>query len=139
MTPATRFYTISSFEEVTKKTPEKSLLEPIRKSGGRNNLGRITSRHRGGGHKRMYRIIDFKRDKHGVTGTVASIEYDPNRASLIALVQYPDGDKRYIIAANGLKVGAKVTSGPQAEVEIGNALPERLFIMSNSPLEREDR
>jgi large subunit ribosomal protein L2 len=123
MTPATRFYTISSFEEVTKKTPEKSLLEPIRKSGGRNNLGRITSRHRGGGHKRMYRIIDFKRDKHGVTGTVASIEYDPNRASLIALVQYPDGDKRYIIAANGLKVGAKVTSGPQAEVEIGNALP----------------
>ncbi len=125
MTPATRFYSISTFEEVTKKDPEKALLRPIKKSGGRNNLGRITSRHRGGGHKRQYRIVDFKRDKHGVVGTIKAIEYDPNRASRIALVQYPDGDKRYIVAANGLKVGAKISSGPQAEVETGNALPLR--------------
>jgi large subunit ribosomal protein L2 len=123
MTPATRFYSISSFEEISKTKPEKSLVEPNKKSGGRNNLGRITSRHRGGGHKRMYRIIDFKRDKHGIAGIVSSIEYDPNRASRIALVKYPDGDKRYIIAAAGLKVGSKIVSGPQADVEIGNAMP----------------
>lgn len=125
MTPATRFYTISTFEEITKKKPEKALVEPNKKSGGRNNLGRITSRHRGGGHKRQYRIIDFKRDKHGIVGTIAAIEYDPNRAARIALVNYPDGDKRYIIAATGMKVGAKITSGPQAEVEVGNAMPLR--------------
>jgi large subunit ribosomal protein L2 len=123
MTPATRFYSISTFEEITKKEPEKALLESNKKSGGRNNLGRITSRHRGGGHKRQYRIIDFKRDKHGITGTIAAIEYDPNRAARIALVHYPDGEKRYIIAATGMKVGAKIVSGPQAEVDLGNALP----------------
>jgi large subunit ribosomal protein L2 len=123
MTPATRFYSISSFDEITKTEPEKSLVESNKKSGGRNNLGRITSRHRGGGHKRQYRIIDFKRDKHGIVGTVASIEYDPNRAARIALIHYPDGEKRYIIASTGLKVGAKIVSGPQAEIEIGNAMP----------------
>jgi large subunit ribosomal protein L2 len=125
MTPATRFYSISTFEEITKKKPEKALLQPNKKSGGRNNLGRITSRHRGGGHKRQYRIIDFKRNKHGIVGTISSIEYDPNRASRIALVNYPDGEKRYIIAATGMKIGAKIVSGPQAEVEIGNAMPLR--------------
>jgi large subunit ribosomal protein L2 len=123
MTPATRFYSISTFDEITKTTPEKALLESNKKSGGRNNLGRITSRHRGGGHKRQYRIIDFKRDKHGITGKITAIEYDPNRAARIALVQYPDGEKRYIIAANGMKVGLKIVSGPQAEVDFGNALP----------------
>jgi large subunit ribosomal protein L2 len=123
MTPATRFYSISTFEEITKTTPEKALLESNKKSGGRNNLGRITSRHRGGGHKRQYRIIDFKRDKHGIVGKIAAIEYDPNRAARIALIHYPDGEKRYIIAAIGMKVGAKIVSGPQAEIENGNALP----------------
>ena len=123
MTPATRFYSISSFEEITRKEPEKALVESNKKSGGRNNLGRITSRHRGGGHKRQYRIIDFKRDKHGIIGKVAAIEYDPNRAARIALIHYPDGEKRYIIASTGLKVGAKVVSGPQAEIELGNAMP----------------
>jgi large subunit ribosomal protein L2 len=123
MTPATRFYSISTFEEITKTTPEKALLESNKKSGGRNNLGRITSRHRGGGHKRQYRIIDFKRDKHGIVGKIAAIEYDPNRAARIALIHYPDGEKRYIIAALGMKVGAKIVSGPQAEIENGNAMP----------------
>jgi large subunit ribosomal protein L2 len=123
MTPATRFYSISAFEDITKKEPEKALLESNKKSGGRNNLGRITSRHRGGGHKRQYRIIDFKRDKHGIVGTIAAIEYDPNRAARIALIHYPDGEKRYVIAAIGMKVGAKIVSGPQAEIENGNALP----------------
>ena len=123
MTPATRFYSISTFEEITKKKPEKALLESNKKSGGRNNLGRITSRHRGGGHKRQYRIIDFKRDKHGIAGTIAAIEYDPNRAARIALIHYPDGEKRYIIAAIGMKVGAKIMSGQQAEIENGNAMP----------------
>jgi len=123
MTPATRFYSISTFEEITKKKPEKALLESNKKSGGRNNLGRITSRHRGGGHKRQYRIIDFKRDKHGIVGKIAAIEYDPNRAARIALIHYPDGEKRYIIAAIGMKVGAKIVSGPQAEIENGNAMP----------------
>jgi large subunit ribosomal protein L2 len=125
MTPATRFYSVSTFDEITKTTPEKALLEPIKKSGGRNNLGRITSRHRGGGHKRMYRVIDFKRGKHGIVGIVAAIEYDPNRSARIALIHYPDGDKRYILAPEGLKVGAKVTSGPAAEPEVGNSLPLR--------------
>ena len=123
MTPATRFYSISTFEEITKKEPEKALLESNKKSGGRNNLGRITSRHRGGGHKRQYRIIDFKRNKHGIVGTIAAIEYDPNRAARIALIHYPDGEKRYIIAAIGMKVGAKIMSGPAAEIENGNAMP----------------
>jgi large subunit ribosomal protein L2 len=123
MTPATRFYSISTFEEVTKTVPEKSLLAPIKKSGGRNNMGRITSRHRGGGHKRMYRVIDFKRDRHGVGATVTAIEYDPNRSARIALVQYTDGEKRYILAADGMKVGQKVMSGSGADVQVGNSLP----------------
>jgi large subunit ribosomal protein L2 len=125
MTPGTRFFSVSTFEEITKKEPEKSLLAPNKKSGGRNNLGRITSRHRGGGHKRMYRVIDFKREKHGVEAKVAAIEYDPNRSARIALLHYKDGEKRYIIAPDGLKVGSAVVSGPGVEVQVGNALPLR--------------
>jgi len=127
-TPATRFYSISSFEEVTKKRPEKNLLEPLKGSGGRNNLGRITSRHRGGGHKRQYRIIDFRRDKR-IAGKVVAVEYDPNRSARIALIQYPDGDKRYIISPDGLKTGQIIHAGPDAEVQTGNAMP-----LSNIPV-----
>lgn len=123
VTPGTRFRTNFTFEEITKTTPEKSLLVPLSKSGGRNNLGRVTSRHRGGGHKRKYRIIDFKRDKHGVAAKVFSIEYDPNRTCRIALLHYADGEKRYIIAPDGLKVGDTVMSGPGSEIKVGNALP----------------
>lgn len=122
-TPATRFMSISSFDEITKSTPEKSLTAPLKKSAGRNNLGRVTSRHRGGGHKRKYRIIDFKRDKFGVPAKVHSIEYDPNRSSRIALLHYVDGEKRYIIAPEGLKVGETVSSGSGSEIKIGNSLP----------------
>ncbi|MGH7497054.1 MAG: 50S ribosomal protein L2 [bacterium] len=122
-TPSMRFRTVSTFEEITKDRPEKSLLAPLRKSGGRNNLGKLTSRHRGGGHKRAYRIIDFKRDKDGVPGRVAAVEYDPNRSARIALLQYADGEKRYIIAPVGLKVGDKIMSGPEAEIRPGNSLP----------------
>ena len=114
---------VSSFEEITKTTPEKSLTVSLRKSGGRNNHGRVTARHIGGGHKRRYRIIDFKRDKFGVPAKVFSIEYDPNRSSRIALLHYADGDKRYIIAPDGLKVGDKIQSGPGSDIVIGNALP----------------
>ncbi|MGK9368035.1 50S ribosomal protein L2 [Melioribacter sp. Ez-97] len=123
ITPGTRFMSISSFEEITKTEPEKSLLAPIKKSGGRNNQGRVTSRHRGGGHKRKYRVIDFKRDKHGIPAKVFSIEYDPNRTARIALLHYADGEKRYIIAPDGLKVGDTVMSGTGAEIKVGNALP----------------
>jgi large subunit ribosomal protein L2 len=123
MTAATRYYSVATFEEITKSTPEKSLLAPISKSGGRNSLGRVTSRHRGGGHKRRYRIIDFKRDKRGIEGTVDSIQYDPNRSCYIALIVYPDGEKRYILSPEGLKVGEKVAAGPDVEVKTGNALP----------------
>jgi large subunit ribosomal protein L2 len=122
-TPTLRFRTGYTFEEITTDSPEKSLLKPVRKSGGRNNMGRITCRHRGGGHRRHYRIIDFKRDKFGVPAKVASIEYDPNRTARIALLHYIDGEKRYIIAPEGLKVGARVISGPEAEIALGNALP----------------
>ena len=122
-TPSLRFKTVSSFEEITRSDPEKSLVEANKKSGGRNNMGRITSRRRGGGHRRHYRIIDFKRDKHGVPATVNSIEYDPNRSSRIALLYYADGEKRYILAPAGLNVGARVLSGPDADVRPGNALP----------------
>lgn len=122
-TPATRFYSISTFDEITKTTPEKSLLEPLRKSGGRNNLGRVTSRHRGGGHKRMYRVIDFRREKLGIDAKVASIEYDPNRSARIALLQYVDGEKRYILAPDGVKVGETLRSGADSELKPGNALP----------------
>ncbi len=123
VTPGTRFMSYPAFEEVTKTTPEKSLLVSLNKSGGRNNLGRVTSRHRGGGHKRKYRIIDFKRNKHGISAKVFSIEYDPNRSARIALLHYIDGEKRYILAPEGLKVGDQVQSGAGSEIKIGNALP----------------
>lgn len=122
-TPSLRFRTGYTFTEITTDSPEKSLLKPVRKSGGRNNMGRITCRHRGGGHRRHYRIIDFKRDKFGIPAKVASIEYDPNRTARIALLHYLDGEKRYIIAPDGLAVGTKVMSGPEAEIALGNALP----------------
>ena len=112
-----------SFEEVTRSKPQKSLLAPLRRRGGRNNQGKITVRHRGGGAKRRLRLIDFRRDKPGVPGKIASIEYDPNRSARIALVHYADGDKRYIIWPAGLKVGDTVMSGPEAEIKLGNALP----------------
>ena len=124
-TAATRYYSVSTFEEITSTTPEKSLMEPIRKTGGRGNTGRITSRHRGGGHKRQYRIIDFKRNKLGVPGKVATIEYDPNRNCRIALIHYTDGEKRYILVPGGLEVGQTITSGPESEIQVGNALPLR--------------
>jgi len=123
VTPGTRFRSNYTFEEITKIVPEKSLTVALKKSGGRNNLGRITSRHIGGGHKRRYRIIDFKRNKHGIAAKVFSIEYDPNRSARIALLHYADGEKRYIIAPNGLKVGDKISSGPGSEISVGNALP----------------
>ena len=110
-------------DEITKTTPEKSLTVPLNKKGGRNDQGRITVRHRGGGAKRRYRIIDFKRDKDGIVGTVASIEYDPNRTANIALINYADGEKRYIIAPKGLKVGDKIESGEKADIKVGNTLP----------------
>ena len=122
-TPTLRFRTGYTFEEITTDSPEKSLLKPVRKTGGRNNQGRITCRHRGGGHRRHYRIIDYKRDKFGIPAKVASIEYDPNRTARIALLHYIDGEKRYIIAPDGLKVGAKLMSGPDAEIALGNAIP----------------
>ena len=122
-TPGTRFRSNSTFEEVTKSTPEKSLTVSIKKSGGRNNTGHITTRFIGGGHKRRYRLIDFKRNKPGVPAKVFSIEYDPNRTCRIALLHYADGEKRYILAPEGLKVGSKVVSGPGSDIQIGNALP----------------
>ncbi|MFN8532078.1 MAG: 50S ribosomal protein L2 [Dehalococcoidia bacterium] len=112
-----------TFEEITKKKPEKSLLAPLKKSGGRNNTGRITTRHRGGGAKRRYRIIDWKRDKHGMNATVSAIEYDPNRSARIALLEYEDGEKRYIVAPLNVKPGDLLRSGPDAEIRAGNALP----------------
>ncbi len=121
--PGRRGMSVSTFEEITRTTPEKSLLRPLKKQAGRNFRGKITVRHRGGGHKRRYRVIDFKRDKSGVPGRVDSIEYDPNRSARIALVVYADGEKRYIIAPLGLKVGDMVMAGPDAEVRLGNALP----------------
>ncbi len=122
-TPGTRHKLISAFDEITCSTPEKSLLAPIRKSGGRNAQGKMTMRYIGGGHKRMYRIIDFMRDKDGINATVKTIEYDPNRSARIALVQYADGDKRYIVAPSGLKVGQQIVSGTGAAPEVGNCLP----------------
>ena len=121
--PGRRFMSVSTFEEVTKTEPEKSLTEPLKKRGGRNNQGRITTRHQGGGHKRRYRIIDFKRVKDGVPAKVAAIEYDPNRSARIALLHYADGAKAYIIAPARLRVGATVESGPTADIKPGNALP----------------
>ncbi len=121
--PGIRFKTCLTFEEITKTEPHKSLLVPLKKTGARNFMGRITVRHRGGGHKRLYRIIDFKRDKDGIPAKVASIEYDPNRSANIALLHYLDGEKRYIIAPNGLKVGDTIISGSGVEIKAGNALP----------------
>jgi large subunit ribosomal protein L2 len=118
-----RFMTVSTFEEITKSEPEKSLVEPLTKKGGRNNKGRITTRHQGGGHKRRYRVIDFKRGKDGVPAKVAAIEYDPNRSARIALLHYADGEKRYILAPARLKVGDRVESGPEADIKPGNSLP----------------
>ncbi|NNE44726.1 MAG: 50S ribosomal protein L2, partial [Gemmatimonadetes bacterium] len=122
-TPTRRFTTSSDFSDLTTNRPEKSLLEPLKKSGGRNHHGHVTSRHRGGGHKRAYRRIDFHRDKHGIPGRITTIEYDPNRNARIALVVYADGEKRYIIAPQGLEVGQTIMSGPDAELTAGNSLP----------------
>jgi large subunit ribosomal protein L2 len=121
--PGRRYMSVSSFEEITTDTPERSLLEPLKNNAGRNNQGRITTRHRGGDGRRSYRRIDFKRDKFGIPGKVATIEYDPNRSARIALINYRDGEKRYILAPLGLKVGDQVMSGPDAPIRVGNALP----------------
>ena len=123
--PARRSMSVSTFEEITKKRPEKSLIEPLKKHAGRNNRGRITTRHRGGGNKRFYRIIDFKRNKFGVPARVAAIEYDPNRSARIALLFYRDGEKRYMLAPVGIKVNDMVVSGPESPIRVGNALPLR--------------
>jgi large subunit ribosomal protein L2 len=123
VTPATRFRIISDFEEISKKPPEESLLEPLRSQGGRNNQGHVTTRYRGGGHKRMYRRVDFRRNKHGIPGKVTAIEYDPNRSARLALIQYVDGEKRYILQPVGLKIGDAVASGPGADIRLGNAVP----------------
>jgi large subunit ribosomal protein L2 len=129
VTPSRRHMVTSGFDEITKSTPERSLLRPKKSTGGRNSSGRISTRHKGGGHKRRYRVIDFKRNKFGIPAKVASIEYDPNRSSRIALLHYADGEKRYIIAPAGLEVGSTLVSGPEAEPTVGNALP-----LENIPL-----
>jgi large subunit ribosomal protein L2 len=123
VTPTRRFQTVVTRDEITKQTPEKSLVEKKQRTGGRNSTGRVTSRFIGGGHKQSYRVIDFKRDKFGIPATVAAVEYDPNRSARIALLNYADGEKRYIIHPNGLNVGQKVMSGPDADILLGNALP----------------
>ncbi len=123
--PGRRGMSVSTFEEITRSKPEKSLVRPVRQRAGRNNQGRVTVRHRGGGHKRQYRLIDFRRDKFGIPARVTSIEYDPNRSARIALLTYADGEKRYILAPVGLKVGSQVMSGTESEIRVGNALPLR--------------
>ena len=125
--PGQRGMIKSDYSEITTQTPEKSLLKPIRKQAGRNNTGRITCRHKGGGHKQAYRVIDFKRDKFGIPGVVKTVEYDPNRNVRISLVVYADGEKRYILTPHDLKVGDTVVSGPEAEIQVGNALPLELI------------
>jgi large subunit ribosomal protein L2 len=122
-TPSARFMILSDFAEITRSTPEESLLEPKKSAGGRNNKGHVTTRYKGGGHKQMYRRIDFRRDKHGIAGKVKHIEYDPNRSARIALVHYSDGEKRYIIHPKGLQVGDAVISGPGSDIRLGNAVP----------------
>lgn len=122
-TPSRRNMTVLDYSELSKVAPERSLLEPIKKSAGRNSYGRITVRHRGGGNRKKYRVIDFKRNKHGIPATVTTLEYDPNRTAHIALVKYEDGEKRYIIAPVGLKVGDVIVSGPDVDIKVGNALP----------------
>ena len=129
ITPGQRFRIVNEYSEVTTSKPEKSLLKPMKKSGGRNNQGRMTMRYKGGGHKRRYRVIDFKRDKFDVTGEVTSIEYDPNRSAFIALITYSDNEKRYIIAQKGMNVGQKIVSGQSVSPDTGNAMP-----LSNIPL-----
>lgn len=125
VTPSLRFKTVTTFEDITKEEPEKSLLLPKQRTGGRNNVGRLSVRHQGGGHKKQYRRIDFKRDKYGIPAKVAAIEYDPNRSARIALLHYVDGEKRYILHPLGLQVGATVVSGPEADILVGNTLPLR--------------
>ncbi|MDV7140288.1 50S ribosomal protein L2 [Maribacter sp. TH_r10] len=129
ITPGQRFRVVNGFDSITTDKPEKSLLAPLKKSGGRNSQGKMTMRHRGGGHKRRYRVVDFKRDKQDVASTVKSIQYDPNRTAFLALLEYTDGEKRYVIAQNGLQVGQTVSSGDNVAPEIGNALP-----LKNIPL-----
>ncbi|HAW08528.1 MAG TPA: 50S ribosomal protein L2, partial [Bacteroidetes bacterium] len=129
ITPGTRFYSVSDFADITTDKPYKKLLVPLKQSGGRNNTGRITSRHRGGRHKRMYRIIDFKREKIGMPAIIQTIEYDPNRTARIALVKYQDGEFRYILAPDKMKVGNEIMTSPTAEYKDGNALP-----LKNIPL-----
>ena len=130
ITPGQRFRVVNGFDAITTDKPEKSLLAPLKKSGGRNSQGKMTMRYKGGGHKRRYRVVDFKRDKHGVPATVASIEYDPNRTAFIALLNYQDGEKRYVIAQNGLQVGQNIVASNEAVApEIGNAMP-----LANIPL-----
>lgn len=123
ISPGRRAMTALTFEEITKKKPERSLLLPLTSTGGRNTRGKMTVRHKGGGHKRAYRVIDFKRDKYGIPARIAAIEYDPNRSARIALLNYMDGEKRYILAPDGLHVGDTVVSGPNADIRVGNALP----------------
>ncbi len=132
VTPSNRYKMWSDFSEITKTTPEKSLLEPLKKSGGRNNQGRITCRHIGGGHKRKYRLIDFKRKRHGDVAKVVAIEYDPNRSARIALIEYKDKQKSYILAPAGLEVGGKVSSGEKAPPEVGNCLPLKVIPLGSS-------
>jgi len=129
ITPGQRFRIVNEYSEVTASKPEKSLLKPMKKSGGRNNQGRMTMRYKGGGHKRRYRVIDFKRDKFDIMGEVTSIEYDPNRSAFIAMITYSDNEKRYIIAQKGMKVGQKIVSGQSVSPDTGNAMP-----LSNIPL-----
>ena len=123
VTPGQRFRIVNEYSEITTSKPEKSLLTPLKRSGGRNNQGRMTMRYKGGGHKRRYRVIDFKRDKFDVMGEISSIEYDPNRSAFIALVTYSDNEKRYIIAQKDLKVGDKVVSGQSVSPNVGNSMP----------------
>ncbi len=123
LTPSTRYITVSDYSDITKKRPERKLVVIRKKTGGRNSYGRVTARGIGGGHKQKIRLVDFKRNKHGVAATVAAIEYDPCRSARLALVEYADGEKRYIVAPNGLQVGAKILSGPTAPAELGNSLP----------------
>src|SRR6185503_20318723 len=125
LTPSTRYISIASYDDITKTRPEKSLVKIRKKTGGRNCYGRITSRGIGGGHKQKIRLVDFKRNKHGVEAKVAAIEYDPRRSARLALLEYKDGEKRYIVAPNGLQVGGKVMSGPTALPDVGNSLPLR--------------
>src|SRR5712675_1625971 len=125
LTPAQRFKSLPAFDEITKWRPEKSLLQPKKRSGGRNNRGRLTSRHIGGGHKHKYRKVDFKRRKHGVEAEVVGIEYDPNRSARIALIKYADGELSYILAPEGLRVGARVAAGEEVAPDLGNSLPLR--------------